>query len=136
MRDDENDDTRHQPSGLLPTDEFSMQRRALLDNPGALRSSSRLDTSDFYGRAQTWVIDTFRTEGSAVALVQRMGAQEPLRLVLPAAVMAALSRQGDTLAGKMRSRRARKAVETRRERGDTIGNPDALRRARSRRKKR
>ncbi len=128
--------TRDAPSGVLPTDDFSLQRRQLMDNPGAVRSSSRLDTADFYGRSQTWVIDTFKADGQAVALVQRMGAEEPLRLVLPAAVMAALARQGETLTRQTRRRGARQAVATRIARGDTLGNPDALRKARRARKKR
>jgi len=131
MRDDDpNDETRHAPSGLLPTDEFTIRLRELMDNPGAVRTSSRVDLQDFYGRHETWTIDTFRTETEKTAFVQRMGSQAPLRLLLPPKVMAALDRQRGTLTGHMRTRGARQAVATRIARGDTLGNRAALEKAR------
>lgn len=114
----------------LPRDEFSVLLRELTNNPGATRASSRVEISDFYGRSQTWVIDTFRVDGSETVFMQRMSAEDPLRLVLPPAVTSAQLRQHESLAGQARSRRARQAVATRIARGDTLGNPDALAKAR------
>lgn len=121
----------------LPRDEFSVRLRELSDNPGAVRVASRIDVADFYGRLQTWTIDTFRANGLETAFVQRMSAEDPLRLLIPPAVMSAISRGHDTLTGKTRSRGARQAVATRIARGDVLGNPEALRKARGagRRKK-
>jgi len=114
----------------LPRDEFSVTLRSMSDNPGAVRASSRLDIADFYGRSETWTIDTFRANGIETALVQRMSTGGALRLVLPPQVMAALTRQHDSLTGKVRSRGARQAVATRIARGDVLGNPEALKKAR------
>src|SRR5688572_14008240 len=120
----------------LPRDEFTTRLRELSDNPGAVRSSSRVDIADFYGNAETWTIDTFReSTGAETSFVQRMSLGSPLRLLIPPPVMAALTRQKTSLVGQARRRGARQAVETRRARGDVLGNPDALRKARRARKK-
>lgn len=120
----------------LPRDEFTVRLRELTDNPGAVRSSSRIDIADFYGNAETWTVDTFReSTGVETAFVQRMSMSNPLRLMLPPQVMAALTRQQGTLTRHARRRGARQAVAMRRARGDVLGNPDALRKARRGRKK-
>ena len=131
----------------LPRDEFSVTLRQLSDNPGAVHTQSRIDIADFYGRSQTWLVDTFRTtvptgnekaptKTATTTLVQRMSAEDPLRLVLPPAVMAAIERQGGSLTRRARSRGAARAVETKRAAGIPVGNPAALRQARKGGKKR
>ena len=62
----------------LPRDEFSVRLRELNDNPGAVRASSRLDIADFYGRSETWTVDTFRHDGNETGFVQRMSAEGAL----------------------------------------------------------
>lgn len=120
----------------LPRDEFSVRLRELTDNPGAVKASSRVDIIDFYGRSETWTIDTFREEGGAeTAFMQRASIETPLRLMVPPKVMAALTRQHDANTGKMRRKGARQAMATRIARGDTLGNPDALKRARKAKKR-
>lgn len=120
----------------LPRDEFTVRLRELTDNPGAARSSSRVDIADFYGNAETWTVDTFReSTGRETSFVQRMSMASPLRLLIPPEVMAALTRQKSSLVGQARRRGARQAVETRRARGDSLGNPDALRKARKARRR-
>ncbi len=114
----------------LPRDEFTVRLRELSDNPGAVRTSSRVDIADFYGQHETWTVDTFRHDGIETAFVQRMSTDGGLRLLVPSQVMAALVRGHETLTGKMRVRGARQAVATRIARGDVLGNPDALRLAR------
>src|SRR5262245_3322253 len=115
----------------LPRDQFTVRLRELSDNPGAVRSSSRVDIADFYGNAETWTIDTFReSTGDETAFVQRMSLTEPLRLMVPSKVMAALTRQRGSISKTTRKRGARQALATRIARGDTIGNVDALKRAR------
>src|SRR5574341_448454 len=117
----------------LPRDEFTVRLRELTDNPGAVRSSSRIDIADFYGNAETWTVDTFReSTGVQTSFVQRMSMANPLRLMLPPAVMAALTRQQGALTTKRRRQGARQAVATRIARGDSLGNPEALRKARRR----
>lgn len=120
----------------LPRDEFSIRLRELTDNPGAVKASSRVDIADFYGRSETWTVDTFRHGGVETVFMQRMSAEQPLRLMIPPPVMAAVNRQHDANTGKVRRRGAQAAVATRIARGDTLGNPDALKRARGARKRR
>lgn len=114
----------------LPRDVFSQRLRELTDNPGALKASSRVDLADFYGRSETWNVDTFRVNGRRIAFLQRGAADGFIRIVLPEEVMAALDRQGGSLTGRSRSRGARQAVDTKRAAGQRVGNPDALRKAR------
>lgn len=116
----------------LPRDDFSTRLRGLMDNPGTLRAASTVQLSDFYGNAETWAIETFRVGGDATAFVQRIAVNNSLRLVLPPEIMATLARQADTLVGKSRRRGARQAIATRIARGDSVGNPDALRKVRKR----
>lgn len=116
----------------LPRDEFSRRLRDLTANPGALAASSRVDIRDFYGRSETWNIDTFKVNGVRVAFLQRGAADGFIRLVLPEEVMGALDRQGDSLTARTRSRGARQAVDTKRAKGQQVGNAAALRKARKR----
>src|SRR5262245_44206665 len=107
----------HIPTDTLPRDDWSTAMRQLIDNPGAVRSQSRVDIVDDYGRSTTWIIDTFRTAAGQVAFVQRMSADNPLRLVLPRQVMSALTRQQGTLTTRNRRKGARQAAATRKAKG-------------------
>lgn len=119
---------------VLPTDHFSTVLRSLQDNPGALQAESTIHTRDFYGNTASWILRSFRVDGQVWQFVQRSGAVgDNLREVFPPEVTAAMLRQQSALVSKSRTRAAQRALETRRERGDTIGNPEALRRARARR---
>lgn len=112
----------------LPTDHFSRRLRELTSNPGAIRSTSTVQTADFYGNAETWVVDTFRLDGREEVLLQRVHAGGGDRLVLPPEVTAAMSRQRDRGVLASRKRAGRQAIATRIARGD---NPAAsLQRAR------
>lgn len=121
----------------LPTDRYSREQARLLGNPAAvtLTRGSTVDTTDYYGNAETWVVNTIRVEGADTAFVQRVSAEGGERHVLPPKVMAALWAQREALTGKTRRRGARRAVETKREAGQQVGNPEALRRARGARRK-
>lgn len=124
-----------EPTITLARDEFTVRLRELQANPGAVKASSRVDIADFYGNLQTWTIDTFRYalgEGKVgeVAFLQRTSLGAPLREVLPEKVMAALTRQHDTLSAQNRKKGARAAVATRKARGDTLGNRAGLEKAR------
>ena len=124
------------PERTLPRDAFSTALRSLTANPGAVRTSSKIDIVDLYGTSETWVVDTFRTEGGdETVLLQRIDGNGGLRLVLPPAVTEALTRQRDRATTVNRKRGARRAMETRIARGDTIGNPEALLKARRARRK-
>jgi hypothetical protein len=118
------------PEQYLPRDAFSTALRDLTRNPGAVRSSSKVDLTDLYGNSETWVVDTFRHDGDETVLLQRIDGTGGIRLVLPPAVTAAISRQRDRATTVNRKRGAQAAVATRIARGDVLGNPDALRKAR------
>ena len=121
----------HAPSGLLPTDPFSLAMRNFEKNPGAVRSSSTITITDpFYGHTETWVIDTFRADGSETVLLQRIDVAGGIRMVLPPKVTAAIAAQRDRATAVNRKRGAQRAVATRIARGDTLGNPSALLKAR------
>jgi hypothetical protein len=120
----------------LPTDHFSRTLREKQDNPGAVRSSSTIHSSDFFGNQETWVIETYRTEaGHVTGFLQRNSAEGGMRLVLPPEVMKALARQQDQLVTKIRQRAGRKAVETKRMMGIPIGSHEGLAKARQARRK-
>lgn len=119
----------------IPQDLFSRELRSLRDNPGAISSSSTIETADFYGNAATWVVETFRDDaGVETVFVQRNDAQGGQRWVLPSKVAAALARHRDQLGARARRRQGHRLVAQRKERGDKLGNPEALRLARGRRK--
>lgn len=116
-------------SDVLPTDHYSRTLRSYRDNPGAVSATSTIHTGDFYGNAETWVVETFRADSRDVVFLQRNGAEGGSRLVLPEPVTAALARHRDQLASRMRTRAARSAVAMRKERGDVLGNPAGLAKA-------
>jgi hypothetical protein len=117
-------------SDTLPTDQFSRRLRELTSNPGAVRASSTISTADFYGNAESWIVDTFRVDGDDETLLQRINAAGAVRIVIPPAVMNAMIRGRERATKQIRRRAAHTAIETRRRRGDTLGNPEALAKAR------
>ena len=116
----------------LPRDEFSARLRELHDNPGAVRADSVVNITDPYGRLITWNITTFRADDTTTAFLQRTAADGAIRVVLPPVVMARLLGQQSRITTVRRKRGARQAVETKRAAGQTLGNPEALGKARRR----
>jgi hypothetical protein len=117
----------------LPQDRFSLTLRSMRDNPGAFAVGGRIETADFYGNAQTWVVETFRVDGAETVFVQRIDADGGLRLVLPPEITRAMVSQRDRCAAQSRRRQGHRLVAQRKERGDKLGNPEALQKARRRR---
>jgi hypothetical protein len=106
------------PESPIPTDHFSRRLRELTDNPGAIRASSTIQTQDFYGNAESWIVDTFRQDGAETVFLQRISADpQPIRIVLPPDVTDAISRQRDRCVTVARRRGARTAVATKRAAG-------------------
>ncbi len=120
---------------VMPTDLFSTLRRSVEDNPGKIGASSTVQVADFYGNRETWFVETFRIDGGDLVFLERSSASGGMRLVLPKEVAAALSRQRDQISKRARGRAAMRAVETKRSRGQTIGNPAALRVGRATKRK-
>jgi hypothetical protein len=103
-------------------------------NPGAIGSGSTIHLRDMLGQSVSWIVETYRIDGGELVFLQKNGAGGGERFVLPREITAALARQRDQVITKARKRAAKQAVETRRERGDRLGNPEALRKARKARK--
>lgn len=88
-------------------------------------------TTPLLGNAETFIVQTIRhPEIGETIFLQALSAGRSFRLVIPPKVAAVISRQHDALTKRARARGARQAVATKRERGQTIGNPAALRKAR------
>lgn len=126
-------------SDLIPTDIFSQTLRRMSDNPGAMHARSTVQTADFYGNAESWIVDTFRTGSDETILVQcirnnERGRPEAVRLVFPAEVTKVMVRQRDQTSAQARRASGHRLIALRKERGDTLGNADALDKARKARK--
>lgn len=120
----------------LPKDPFSLKLRECSDHPGTIEARSTIQTQDFYGNAESWIVRTFRVEGSVdVVFIERLGAESSERIVLPPKVCAALAQHRDTNAARARRRSAATAMATKRSKGMTLGNPAALAKAREKRKR-
>lgn len=120
----------------IPRDTFSTKLRQANDDPAALHSQSTIQTADFYGNAETWVVDTYRLGGGGqIVFIQRSSLSDPLRLVLPEDITKVIARQSDSVSEQARRRQGHRLIAQRRERGDTLGNPEALAKARKRRQR-
>jgi hypothetical protein len=119
----------------IPSDGFSRVLRMLKSRPDSVEANSTISITDFLGNTETWVVTTIRADGEEYVFIQRNGAQGGTRFVLPCEVTSVLNRQRARLLGVVRRRSTRQGLATRRLRGDTIGNIEALRKARSARKK-
>ena len=137
-RADMQEDWRKEPGAMpaLPTDAYSVAYRQLNDHPEAVRSSSTITVADFFGRSETWVIESFWLEGAASVFVQRMAADGGFRLLLPPAVTAAIDSQRPSRALPAAVKQARAVLagvmrKRKRARGEALGNPAALKKARA-----
>lgn len=120
----------------VPVDTFSQLLRQSNDNPGASKATSTIETADWYGNTASWIVTTFRLDaGRSLCFLQRSSAEGGLRLVLPPEVVATMARHRDQNAAAARRRQGRELFARRRERGDAMGNADALRKAREARAK-
>ena len=101
------------PERTLPRDEFSEAVRRFMKNPGAIRRESTIHLPDAYGNLATWVLTTFREDGRETVLVQRLSQDDPVRIVLPPEVCAALVRHRDGATAANRRRVAREGAAKR-----------------------
>lgn len=99
---------------LIPTDAYSRELAHWRDNPEAITAESTIETKDFYGNTETWVVRTIDIRGEAWVFLQRLGADDkPIRLVLPPKISAAIYRHRDAATARRVKRGARKAAATR-----------------------
>src|SRR5215831_3642907 len=93
----------------IPSDVYSRTLRSVQDNPASLGSSSTVHARDFYGNAETWVIETYRIEDRVTVFVQFNSSEGGRRFVLPPEVTARILGQNDALITRARRRAARRA---------------------------
>ncbi len=120
-----------QATVTLARDEFTTERRRLDGHPEAVKASARIDVEDDIRGTTTWVIDLYRLGAQVTALVQR-GAPDNgyIRMVIPPDVTSAIARHQAGLVTKARRKVARRVVADKRARGERVGNPEALAKAR------
>jgi hypothetical protein len=103
------------------------------------------------GRTDTFIVQTIRHEigktkpkkGSnedeqpiwgITQFIQRVSAEGVVRIVLPPKVSKLLASQRESVTDRVRKDAGQRAIQTRKDRGDVLGNPEALKRARKARK--
>ena len=114
-------------------DTFDRTLGALDGLPGVLATSQATIqmTSPLVGNAETFIVQTVRQPDTGDTIfLQAISAGRSFRLVIPPRVAATIARQRDALTGRARVRGARQAVQTKREAGQVLGNPEALQAAR------
>lgn len=116
-------------SKLLPQDHYSQRLREMRANPGAVEKSSKVELTDFYGNAETWIVTTFRLDGRDIGFLQRINAEGGARWVLPEEVTEALARQRNGAVRVNRRRGAAAGVETRRAAGTLVPPPRPAKKA-------
>lgn len=120
-----------QPAGMIA--EFDRQLGMLVGLPDVTHTKAQTVSylTPLTGLAQTFIAQTFRhrEEGDTIFL-QFVSADGAVRIVIPPKVTAALHRQDSSLGKRNRKAAARQAVETKRAKGQTLGNPEALAKAR------
>lgn len=87
-----------------------------------------------HGPTETFIVTTYRTEDGDHVFLQYISSAKSFRLVLPPKVTAAIATQRDAIGTKNRRAGAKRAVETKREKGLPVGNPEALAKARKTRR--
>ena len=119
-----NDNNERSPLG----DAFDQAARKFEDRPDTVRASANIRTISPLGIVERWTIETYRhplpprkpgvgeVRGDTILLEHGSG-DRYLRLVLPPEVTDAIARMRDSLTTKNRRRGAKRAVQTRAERG-------------------
>jgi hypothetical protein len=102
-------------SALLPTDPFEKNLARLVGLPnGAHTQPTIVQSVDFYGNVSSFMVQTVKwDEGTSVFLTEvRSGEQQPVRVVLPPKVLAAIARQQDACTRLVRKRHGQRLAET------------------------
>ena len=133
---------RDTPSGNMPN-QFDRMLGEFDGLPNSLKTDERVIRALPHfgiGGSTTYLLSTIRRPDEKDRMqdwifMQVVRAGEPvIQLVLPPAVTNAIASQRDALTSRSRRSGARRAVETKRERGIPVGNAAALRKANRARK--
>lgn len=122
-----NNDT---PSGILPTDDFSLELGRLRRDPAAIEpKSTTIQTTTFYGHAEEWIIRTIRTDAGETVFLRHITANGGGSYIVPPAVVAAINRQQNVITTIARRRGSRRGFETRQAAGTQVKPPARPRKA-------
>ena len=103
----------------LPTDRYDQQLARLTGLPnGAQVAPVVVQTVDFYGRSTDWIVQTVKTDEGDTIFLKSIDADQTVRLVIPARVLATIDRQRQTLTSKVRRRHGRRLADERKQRGE------------------
>ena len=98
--------------------QFNTLREHFDGSPELLRRRSTVvDSMVFTGETTSYIIETMRNQEGSVVFLQIIGANGGEQLVLPSKVVTALYAQQKSITDTLKSNRARKAAQTRKERG-------------------
>jgi hypothetical protein len=119
------------PSGILPTDDFSLELARLRRDPAAIEpKSTTIQTTTFYGHAEEWIIRTIRTDAGDTLFIRHIKANGGGgSYIIPPAVVAASNRQQNVITTIARRRGARRGFETRQAAGTQTKPPARPRKA-------
>lgn len=99
-------------------DNFERARDSLWGTPGFQRRNSTITSTGFsILPGHTWIVETIRTDDTVAIFLQSIGVDGGQRIVLPARVAQAIYSQYQAIMKKRKSIRAKRAAETRREKG-------------------
>lgn len=141
-------DQNQQPEERI-VEAFDYEHGQLHGLPGVTSTKqSTVQATNGLTETATWIVQTFRKRDvAAEAAGERVAAKDTifvqfigkgnraLRLVIPPPVADLIARQRDQLSTINRRKGAKQAVATRLERGQKLGNPEALKKARRQRRK-
>lgn len=101
-------------TNTLPTDPWERALSALLGHPNGAHTAGQAVTAiDFYGNVTNYILQTVRwAEGDTVFITQ-VNASGSARYVLPPKVLAAITRQRDTVSTIVRRRHGRRLAAER-----------------------
>lgn len=69
--------------------------------------------TDFLGQSETFIFDTVRTDDGDIVFMECLSSEGHVRLRIPATVINALTRQRESLAGKVRRVKGKAAMKER-----------------------
>lgn len=108
----------HKVTAARTSDPFDRMLSGMIGLPnGAHTKPTVVQAIDFYGNATSYIIQMVRTDESVTAFVTQVSAQGSVRSILPAAVLAVIDRQRESITAKLRRRHGRRIAEERKAAG-------------------
>lgn len=101
-------------NGHKTIDPFDRKVANLLDgNALAVKPTTLKQIDSITGEAQTFIVQTVRTENGDTAVILEFVAKEHTRLILPSRVVSTIMRQADALSARQRSNQSKRVMKER-----------------------